>query len=134
MTNRRRNQLWSEPNYHTAKWFSEKLLAKEGALYGTLQPCNCIRLSLSAVNRMKIKSLIRNRTKCFSFYENTFLILPVCSALPFYFQYFHYKRLISFGLSKSQKLFLRLFLTFLRKFIPPVIFLTKFENTSQILL
>ena len=28
-TNRRINQLLSEPNYHTTKWFSEKLLATE---------------------------------------------------------------------------------------------------------
>ena len=28
-TNKRRNQLVSEPNYHTAKWFSECLLAIE---------------------------------------------------------------------------------------------------------
>ena len=28
-TDRRRNQLVSEPNYHTTKWFSEKLLAIE---------------------------------------------------------------------------------------------------------
>ena len=28
-TNKRRNQLVSEPNYHTTKWFSEKLLAIE---------------------------------------------------------------------------------------------------------
>ena len=28
-TNKRRNQLVSEPNYHTTKWFSEHLLATE---------------------------------------------------------------------------------------------------------
>ena len=28
-TNKRRNQLVFEPNYHTAKWFSEDLLATE---------------------------------------------------------------------------------------------------------
>ena len=28
-TNKRRNQLVSEPNYHTTKWFSENLLATE---------------------------------------------------------------------------------------------------------
>ena len=28
-TNRRRNQLAAEPNYHTTKWFSENLLAIE---------------------------------------------------------------------------------------------------------
>ena len=28
-TNKRRNQLISEPNYHTTKWFSEDLLAIE---------------------------------------------------------------------------------------------------------
>ena len=28
-TDKRRNQLVSEPNYHTTKWFSEKLLAVE---------------------------------------------------------------------------------------------------------
>ena len=28
-TDRRRNQLVSEPNYHTTKWFSENLLAIE---------------------------------------------------------------------------------------------------------
>ena len=28
-TDKRRNQLVSEPNYHTAKWFSENLLAIE---------------------------------------------------------------------------------------------------------
>ena len=28
-TDKRRNQLVSEPNYHTTKWFSEKLLAIE---------------------------------------------------------------------------------------------------------
>ena len=28
-TNKRRNQLVSEPNYHTKKWFSEDLLAIE---------------------------------------------------------------------------------------------------------
>ena len=28
-TNKRRNQLLSEPNYHTTKWFSENLLAIE---------------------------------------------------------------------------------------------------------
>ena len=28
-TNKRRNQLVSEPNYHTTKWFSENLLAIE---------------------------------------------------------------------------------------------------------
>ena len=28
-TDRRRNQLVSEPNYHTAKWFSEGLVAIE---------------------------------------------------------------------------------------------------------
>ena len=28
-TNERRNYLVSEPNYHTAKWFSEDLLATE---------------------------------------------------------------------------------------------------------
>ena len=28
-TDKRRNQLVPEPNYHTAKWFSEKLLATE---------------------------------------------------------------------------------------------------------
>ena len=28
-TDKRRNQLVSEPNYHTIKWFSEKLLAIE---------------------------------------------------------------------------------------------------------
>ena len=28
-TNKRRNQLVSQPNYHTAKWFSECLLAIE---------------------------------------------------------------------------------------------------------
>ena len=28
-TDKRRNQLVSEPNYHTKKWFSEKLLAIE---------------------------------------------------------------------------------------------------------
>ena len=28
-TDKRRNQLMSEPNYHTAKWFSENLLAIE---------------------------------------------------------------------------------------------------------
>ena len=27
-TEKRRNQLVSEPNYHTTKWFSENLLAK----------------------------------------------------------------------------------------------------------
>ena len=26
---KRRSQLWSEPNYHTTKWFSENLLATE---------------------------------------------------------------------------------------------------------
>ena len=29
ITYKRRNQLVSEPNYHTTKWFSEKLLAVE---------------------------------------------------------------------------------------------------------
>ena len=28
-TNKRRNQLVSEPNYHTTKWFSKNLLAIE---------------------------------------------------------------------------------------------------------
>ena len=28
-TDKRRNQLVSEPNYHTTKWFSENLLAIE---------------------------------------------------------------------------------------------------------
>ena len=28
-TNKRRNQLVSEPNYHSTKWFSENLLASE---------------------------------------------------------------------------------------------------------
>ena len=28
-TDKRRNRLVSEPNYHTTKWFSEKLLAFE---------------------------------------------------------------------------------------------------------
>ena len=28
-TNKRRNQLVSEPNYHTTKWFSESLIAIE---------------------------------------------------------------------------------------------------------
>ena len=28
-TDKRRNQLVSEPNYHTTKWFSENLLAAE---------------------------------------------------------------------------------------------------------
>ena len=28
-TNKRRNQLGSEPNYHSTKWFSEELLAIE---------------------------------------------------------------------------------------------------------
>ena len=28
-TDKRRNQLLSEPNYHTTKWFSENLLAIE---------------------------------------------------------------------------------------------------------
>ena len=28
-TNRRRSYIVSEPNYHTTKWFSEKLLAIE---------------------------------------------------------------------------------------------------------
>ena len=28
-TDKRRNQLVSEPNYHTTKWFSEKLLTIE---------------------------------------------------------------------------------------------------------
>ena len=28
-THKRRNQLVSEPNYHTTRWFSEKLLAIE---------------------------------------------------------------------------------------------------------
>ena len=28
-TDKRRNQLMSEPNYHTTKWFSENLLAIE---------------------------------------------------------------------------------------------------------
>ena len=28
-TDKKRNQLVSEPNYHTTKWFSEKLLAIE---------------------------------------------------------------------------------------------------------
>ena len=28
-TDKRRNQLVSEPNYHTTKWFSENLLATE---------------------------------------------------------------------------------------------------------
>ena len=28
-TEKRRNQLVSEPNYHTTKWFSESLLAIE---------------------------------------------------------------------------------------------------------
>ena len=28
-TEKRRNQLVSEPNYHTTKWFSENLLATE---------------------------------------------------------------------------------------------------------
>ena len=66
------------------------------------QPYNRIRLSLSAVNRMKIKSLIRSRiiTKCFTFYEKSiFLVLPICSGFPFYFQYFDCKCLISFDLN-----------------------------------
>ena len=29
ITDKRRNQLVSEPNYHTTKWFSENLLATE---------------------------------------------------------------------------------------------------------
>ena len=29
LTDKRRNQLVSEPNYHTTKWFSECLLATE---------------------------------------------------------------------------------------------------------
>ena len=28
-TDKRRNQLFSEPNYHTARWFSENLLTIE---------------------------------------------------------------------------------------------------------
>ena len=52
-----------------------------------LQPCNCIKFPLSAANPIKIKSLIPNHTitKCFSFCEKTFLILPLSSALQVYF-------------------------------------------------
>ena len=32
-TDKRRNQLVSEPNYHATKWFSEKLLATETLMY-----------------------------------------------------------------------------------------------------
>ena len=44
------------------------------------------RITLSAVNLMQIKSLIRNRTitKCLSFDEKAFLILPISSVLSFY--------------------------------------------------
>ena len=52
-----------------------------------LQSYNRIRFSLSAVNHMKIKSLIRNHTitKCFLFDEKAFLILALYSVAPFYF-------------------------------------------------
>ena len=52
-----------------------------------LQPYNRIRMSLSAINCMKINCLIRNRTftKWFLFDEKEFLILPLCFVVPFYF-------------------------------------------------
>ena len=53
-----------------------------------LQPYNRIGLSPSAADIMKIKELIRNRTitKCCCLStKNTFLILPLCSAVRFYF-------------------------------------------------
>ena len=58
-----------------------------GHVYGMLQSYNRVRLTLSAINLMQIKSLIRNRiiTKCLSFDEKAFLILPISSVVSFYF-------------------------------------------------
>ena len=77
---------------------------------------------LSAVNRMKIKSLIRNRAKCFSFYEKRIFNFINIFCVLFCFQYFDYKCLISFDLSGwmvESSTFTNCF-TFLRKFIPPI--------------
>ena len=66
------------------------------------QPYNRTRLSISAVNRMKIKSLIRNRTvtKCFLFDEKSLLIFyRYVQWYHFIFQNFDSKCLISFDLS-----------------------------------
>ena len=48
---------------------------------------NRIKLSIPAVNLMKMKSLIRNRTiiKCLYSMKNAFLIFLLCSAVPFCF-------------------------------------------------
>ena len=89
------------------------------------QPYKRIRLPHSAVNRMKIKNLICNCNirKWFSFYDKRILILSLCSALSFHFQYLNYKCFISFDLSRWKNLyFYDSFLLFLWKFIPPVIF------------
>ena len=66
------------------------------------QPYNRTRLSISAVNRMKIKSLIRNRTvtKCFLFDEKALLIFyRYVQWYHLIFQNFDYKCLISLDLS-----------------------------------
>ena len=54
---------------------------------GMVQPYNRSIMSLSGVNRMKMKSLIRNHTitKCFLFDEKAFLILPPYSVVRFCF-------------------------------------------------
>ena len=80
---------------------------------------NCIRLSLSALNRRKIDSLIRNRTiiKCFSFYKNQFFrFYHYLLRYHFILQCFYSKCLIYY-LHGWQKVVLLQIFYFLRKFI-----------------
>ena len=68
-------------------WKQDYNLYKGGRVNSILQSYNRIRLPLSAINRVNIKSLIQNRTitRDFSFHKRHILNLPLYYSIPFLF-------------------------------------------------
>ena len=65
--------------------------------------------------------------------KNVFLILPICFALSFYFQYFNYEYLLFFDLSEWY-VFLRICFALFANVYPANYFLAKFKNVTQMFL
>ena len=82
-TDKRRNQLVSEPNYHTAKWFSEGLLAIEmKKIKVKMNKAVYLGLSISEISKALmykfwynyIKPKYRNNAKLCYIYTDSFII------------------------------------------------------------
>ena len=117
-------------------WWNSNLSLEVIVLENGVKEQSCIGYAPALYSPSQLtawKSLIRNALSQSVSHsiKNAFFIL-LCSALPFYFQYFDYKSLLSFD--GRNFFFFYFFKLFVSMFIAHFFFLKKFENMTQIFL